>query len=109
MNEILIRIPTPLRGLAGGAAEVRARGRTVAEVLDDLGRRHGELLARLLDERGELRPFVNVYLDARNVRALGGLGAAIPPGGVLSILPAVAGGLPAATGRAAPRRSRGLR
>jgi molybdopterin converting factor small subunit len=97
VSEIMVRIPTPLRGFVGGAAEVRARGDTVAEVLRDLGARHGELLARLLNERGELRPFVNVYLDARNVRTLGGLQAAVQPGGVLSIVPAVAGGLPEAT------------
>ena len=95
MNEIVVRVPTPLRGFAGGAREVRARGGTVAEVLRDLGDRHGELLARLLDERGELRPFVNVYLDSRDIRTLGGMQAAVQPGGVLSILPAVAGGRPA--------------
>jgi molybdopterin converting factor small subunit len=96
MSEIVVRIPTPLRGLVGGAAELSARGGTVAEVLDDLGARHRELLVRLLDERGELRPFVNVYLGSRNVRALGGLQASVEHGGVLSILPAVAGGAAAA-------------
>ena len=92
MSLVVVRIPAPLQVYAGGAPELRAAAGTVAEVLQELGANYPQLLPRLLDADGELRPFVNVFVDRANVRVLDGLATPVPPGAVVSILPAVAGG-----------------
>lgn len=89
---VTVRIPTPLRTLTGGAAEVSAAGTTVAEVLADLERQHPGVRARLMDEQGNLRRFVNLYLDDEDVRFLKGLETPVPAKADLSIVPAIAGG-----------------
>lgn len=92
MTEIVVRIPAALRGFTDGAHELPASPGTVADVLTQLRIRHPQLVQRLLTPEGELRPFVNVFLDRANVRALQGLATPVPAGTVVSILPAVAGG-----------------
>lgn len=92
MTEILVRIPAALRSFTGGADELAASPGTVADVLAELRVRHPQLVQRLVTPEGELRPFVNVFLDRANVRALQGLATPVPAGTVVSILPAVAGG-----------------
>ncbi len=92
MNEIVVRVPSALQEYCAGAAELRAAAGTVADVLQQIGACHPQLLSRVLDADGELRPFVNVFVGRANVRALGGLATPVPPGEVVSILPAVAGG-----------------
>ncbi len=87
-----VRIPTILRTYTGGASEVEASGSTLAEVLDDLEANHSGIRARVLDDNGELRRFVNVYVGNDDVRFLDGLGSATPDGTQVSIIPAVAGG-----------------
>lgn len=102
MSRVVIRIPTPLRSYTGGADEVALEAATVGDALQALGRRHEGLLARVCAPDGSLRPFVNVYLGADNVRALGGLDAPLPAeGAVLAIVPAVAGGAGGARARLA--------
>ena len=93
MTTITVRIPTPLRGYTAGADEVRARGATVAEAMSTLGAAHDGLLARVLTPEGEPRQFVNIYLGSRNVRALQGMQTPVNDGDVISIVPAVAGGV----------------
>jgi molybdopterin converting factor small subunit len=92
MSEIVVRIPAPLQGLAGGERELRAAAGTVAEVLRDLAGRYPQLVQRVLAPDGELRPFVNVFVGRSDVRGMSGLATAVPAGEVVSILPAVAGG-----------------
>ena len=93
MSRVVIRIPTPLRTYTGGADEVELDAATVGEALTSLGRRHDGLLARVCAPDGGLRPFVNVYLGAENVRELDGLATPLTrDGAVLAIVPAVAGG-----------------
>jgi molybdopterin converting factor small subunit len=92
MSAATIRIPTPLRAFTGGAGEVAVEAATVGAALEALERRHPGILPRLLDERGRLRGFVNVYVGDTNVKSLGGLAAAIDGAAVISIVPAVAGG-----------------
>lgn len=92
MTEIVVRIPAALRGFTDGAHEVSASPGTVADVLRQLRRRFPQLVQRLLTPEGELRPFVNVFLDRTNIRSLQGLATPVPDGAVVSILPAVAGG-----------------
>jgi molybdopterin converting factor small subunit len=89
--EIVVRIPTPLRTLTGGADEVTASGGTLAEVIEDLERKHPGIRERLLDERG-IRRFVNVYVGEEDVRFLDGLKTALKAGDHISIVPAIAGG-----------------
>lgn len=89
---VTIRIPTPLRSYTGGAAEVALEAASVGEALNRLGESHPGILERVLAPDGSLRPFVNVYLGADNIRALHGLVTPLAPGAVLAIVPAVAGG-----------------
>jgi molybdopterin converting factor small subunit len=90
----IVRIPTPLRSFTDGADEVTVAGVTVGEVLSNLGSAHVGLLDRVLDESGEVRHFVNVFLGEQNVLQLRGLSTPVADGDVLSIIPAVAGGGP---------------
>jgi molybdopterin converting factor small subunit len=89
---VSVRIPTILRTYTGGESEVKAEGATLAEVLDDLEANHTGIRARILDDAGEIRRFVNVYVGNDDVRFLDGLATATPDGAQLSIIPAVAGG-----------------
>ena len=89
---VTVRIPTILRTYTGGASEVTAEGGTLAEVLDDLERNHTGIRARVLDETGAIRRFVNVYVGNDDVRFLDGLGTPTPEGTSISVIPAVAGG-----------------
>jgi molybdopterin converting factor small subunit len=87
-----VRIPTILRTYTGGASEVGATGATLADVIDSLENDHPGIRARVLDEGGKLRRFVNVYVNDDDVRFAEGLATPVPEGGSVSIIPAVAGG-----------------
>ena len=87
-----VRIPTQLREVTGGAAEVRVEASTVGEALKALDGAHPGIGERLLDERGGLRRFVNVFLADEDVRFLDGLDTIVEPGQTISLVPAVAGG-----------------
>jgi len=89
---VTVRIPTILRTYTGGDSEVSADGATLTEVLDDLEARYSGIRARILDDAGDIRRFVNVYVGNDDVRFLDGLATATPDGAQLSIIPAVAGG-----------------
>lgn len=89
---VTVRIPTQLRELSGGAAEVSADGVTVADVLADLEVKHAGFSERLFDEKGELRRFVNVFVADEDIRFLDGVNTDVAPGATVSIVPAVAGG-----------------
>jgi molybdopterin converting factor small subunit len=87
-----VSIPTILRTHTGGEKSVEAKGRTVAEVIDDLDARHSGLRDRLITN-GALHRFVNVYVDDEDVRFAGGLEAPVKDTSTVTILPAVAGGM----------------
>ncbi|HSX66032.1 MoaD/ThiS family protein [Nocardioides sp.] len=89
---VSVRIPTILRTYTGGASEVTAQGATLAEVLDDLEANHTGIKARILDDNGDLRRFVNVYVGNEDVRFLENLATATPDNTQISVIPAVAGG-----------------
>lgn len=89
---VSVRIPTILRTYTAGESEVGADGATLGEVLDDLERHHTGIRARVLDDEGGLRRFVNVYVGNDDVRFLDGLQTPTPEGTQISIIPAVAGG-----------------
>ena len=86
-----VKIPTQLRAATDGEAVAIVDGATVAEVLDALYARFGELKARIADEDG-LRRFVNVYVGGEDIRFLDGLATPVDDGAEVTILPAVAGG-----------------
>ena len=88
---VKVRVPTTLRTLTGGAAEVEVEGATVGEVLAALDQAHPGFKDRLLDENG-LRRFVNVFVADDDVRFLDGLDTKVPDGETVAIIPAVAGG-----------------
>ena len=89
---VSVRIPTILRTYTGGESEVTAEGSTLAEVLDDLEANHAGIKARILDEQGAIRRFVNVYVGNDDVRFLDALDTKTPEGTQVSVIPAVAGG-----------------
>ena len=89
---VSVRIPTILRTYTGGESEVSASGGTLAEVLDDLDANFSGIKGRILDESGELRRFVNVYVGNDDVRFLDNLSTPTPDGAQVSVIPAVAGG-----------------
>ena len=87
-----VRIPTILRTYTGGESEVTAAGATLSEVLDDLDANYSGIKGRILDDNGELRRFVNVYVGNDDVRFLDNLETPTPDGAQISVIPAVAGG-----------------
>jgi molybdopterin synthase sulfur carrier subunit len=89
---VSVRIPTILRTYTGGQSEVAAEGSTLAEVLDNLEASYTGIKARILDDNGELRRFVNVYVGNEDVRFLENLATATPDNTQISVIPAVAGG-----------------
>lgn len=89
---IHVRVPTILRTYTGGQSEVTAEGSTLSAVLDDLDANYSGIKARIIDETGQLRRFVNVYVGNDDVRFLDGLETATPDGAKVSVIPAVAGG-----------------
>ena len=89
---VTVRIPTPLRKLTQQQDVVDAAGDTLAAVVVDLESSYPGLQDRLIDETGEIRRFVNVFVNGEDVRFLDGLGTAIGEGDEVSIVPAVAGG-----------------
>ena len=89
---VSVRIPTILRTYTGGESEVTASGGTLAEVLDDLDSNYAGIKARILDDQGAIRRFVNVYVGNEDVRFLEALDTTTPDGVQISVIPAVAGG-----------------
>jgi len=89
---VLVRIPTPLRTVTKGNAEVQAKGDTVDDVIADLERQFPGLRERLVDEQGELRRFINIYVNQEDVRFLESQKTALKDGDELAIVPAIAGG-----------------
>jgi molybdopterin synthase sulfur carrier subunit len=85
-------MPSQLRSLTGGASEVTVSAGPVREVIAAVERAHPGVAARLLDEQGSLRRFVNVFVADEDVRFLEGLDTPVREGQAVSIVPAVAGG-----------------
>jgi molybdopterin synthase sulfur carrier subunit len=89
---VSVRVPTILRTYTSGESEVTASGTTLSEVLDDLDANYSGIKGRILDDNGELRRFVNVYVGNDDVRFLDNLKTPTPDGTQISVIPAVAGG-----------------
>jgi molybdopterin synthase sulfur carrier subunit len=89
---VSVRVPTILRTLTGGEAEVSVDGATLADVIEALEANYTGFRTRVLDDDGKLRRFVNVYVNDDDVRFADGLATPTPDGASVSIIPAVAGG-----------------
>jgi len=89
---VSVRIPTPLRKLTGGADEVSIEAANVGTMIDNLEAAHAGLKERLCDEAGEIRRFVNVYVNDEDVRFMAGRDTELKDGDEVSIVPAIAGG-----------------
>jgi len=87
-----VRIPTPLRTMTSGQAEVTVDGATVRDVIEGLEKQFPGMRARLCDDSGDVRRFVNVFVGDEDIRFLQGLDTPVPDGTQVSIIPAVAGG-----------------
>ena len=92
--EVQVRIPTPLKKLTGGRDLIKAQGRTVGEVLQWITETYPDLKERLRDERGEVRRFINIYVNDEDIRFIQNLETPVKEGDQLSIIPAIAGGAP---------------
>ena len=89
---VLVRIPTPLRKMTNGQDKVEVTESILSIMIDNLESEYPGFKERLIDENGELRYFVNIYLNGEDVRFLSGLSTDTKAGDEISIVPAVAGG-----------------
>jgi molybdopterin synthase sulfur carrier subunit len=89
---VTVRIPTPLRAVAKGNANVQAKGDTIGDVIGDLEHQYPGLRERLVDESGELRRFINIYVNQEDIRFLDNQATALKDGDEVAIVPAIAGG-----------------
>ena len=89
---ITILIPTPLRNLTNEQETVEASGSTVADIITDMENQFPGIGERLRDENGEIRRFVNIYLNQEDVRFKDGKDTPVTDGDEISIVPAIAGG-----------------
>jgi molybdopterin synthase sulfur carrier subunit len=94
-----VLVPAPLRRLTGGQARMTVEAATVGELLDRIDAAHPGVRAYLVDEAGALRAYVNVFVNATEVRQSGGLSTPLQPDDEVTILPAMAGGLTGAPWR----------
>jgi len=89
---VTVRVPGPLRRLTNGSAEVSVEGGTVKDALQNLDATYPGFRDRLYDDAGQLRPFINIYVNDSDIRFGQGLDTPVGERDELSIVPAVAGG-----------------
>lgn len=89
---ITVHVPTPLRKLTANQAQVQVEAATIAELVDGLEQAHAGLREKLVDDGGEIRRYVNIYVNDEDIRFLDGKETALADGDNVSIVPAIAGG-----------------
>ena len=89
---ILVRIPTPLRAMTKGQGELQAEAATVKDLINRLDQDYSGIKARLCEETGNIRRFINVYVNEEDIRFLQGTETPLQAGDEVSIVPAIAGG-----------------
>lgn len=108
---VVVQLPAPLRSVAGGQRQVTLEPapETVGEALRALWALHPALRDRVVDEQGQVRPHVNVFVGSEPIRDAGGLAAAVADGSEIAIIPAISGGCNDGALRASPdTRARAL-
>jgi sulfur-carrier protein len=89
---VTVHIPTPLRKLTGNESEVQAEAATVSALVESLEAAFAGIREKLLDESGDIRRYVNIYINEEDIRFLDGKDTALKDGDSVSIVPAIAGG-----------------
>jgi MoaD family protein len=89
---VKVLVPTPLQKFTNNQATLECSGNSIAELLDSLEHSCPGIKSRLCDEQGQLRRFLNVYVNSEDIRFLDGAGTSLKDGDEVSIVPAVAGG-----------------
>ncbi len=89
---VKVRIPTPLRSLTNGSEEITVEGSSIKEVVDNLETQHNGFKERLCDENGQIRRFINIYLNDEDIRFKDNQETQVSDGDQISIVPAIAGG-----------------
>jgi molybdopterin synthase sulfur carrier subunit len=89
---IIVRIPTPLQKLTQNQTEVKVEGSSIRELIENLERDFPGIKARLYDEDGKLRRFINIYVNEEDIRFLKQDATPLKDGDEVSIIPAIAGG-----------------
>lgn len=89
---VKVRIPTPLKSLTNGEEEVTVEGKSIQEVIDNLETNFGGFKERLCDENGQIRRFINFYLNDEDIRFKDNQETTVNDGDLISIVPAIAGG-----------------
>ncbi len=89
---VKVRIPTPLRTLTNGSEEVTVEGKSIKEVIDNLETNHNGIKERICDENGQIRRFINFYLNDEDIRFKDNQETPVNDGDQISIVPAIAGG-----------------
>ena len=89
---VTVRIPTPLRTLTKGADEVKLEGKSIKDIVENLEANYKGIKERICDKEGQIRRFVNVYLNDEDIRFIDNLKTPVKDGDHISIVPAIAGG-----------------
>ena len=89
---VQVRIPTPLRRFTSGAEEVSAEGTTISALVNDIEQNHPGIKERICDEQGNIRRFVNIFVNGDDIRFSDNLETVLKDGDEVSIVPAIAGG-----------------
>ncbi|MDE0186270.1 MAG: MoaD/ThiS family protein [Candidatus Poribacteria bacterium] len=89
---VTVRIPTPLRKLTSDQPEVAAVGSNIESIIENLEANHPGIKERICDESGNVRRFVNIYLNDEDIRFLDGTATVVTDGDEISVIPAIAGG-----------------
>jgi sulfur-carrier protein len=87
-----VRVPSALRTLTGGNADVDVTARTVRDAIAELDKRHPGIAARLLDGAGAVKPFIRIFVGSEDIGALSGLDTPLGERDEIAIVPAIAGG-----------------
>ncbi len=90
--KVKVRIPLPLQGLTKNQDEVECEGSNVRELFENLNKKYPGIKERIYDEKGNLRRFVNIFVNDEDIRFLNGEDTSLKDGDVVSIIPAIAGG-----------------
>ena len=91
---VTVRIPTPLRTFTDGVDEVKVEGKNIGEIISNLEANYKGIKERICDESGQIRRFINFYLNDEDIRFLNNLETPVKDGDYISVVPAIAGGCP---------------